>query len=96
MNNINYISGDDKRKMIAELHEEIILWDGYDDALIGVTDDMRAVYDIYKMQKMLYEQFKEDGADLTFEDACEYLEFNVFGAYVGHYTPVHVWILSKD
>jgi len=27
------------------------------------------------------------------EEALEYLEFNVFGAYVGEYTPIHIELL---
>lgn len=97
MNTEKHLTGKEKRNRIAELYEDTILWDDmFDDALIGVTDGMKAVYDIYKMQCILYEQFKEDESELTFEDAVEYLDYNVLCAYVGEFTPIHIWVFNND
>jgi|TARA_R100000664_G_C2755906_1_gene143691 hypothetical protein len=73
---------------IAELNHEAILWDGFNDAVIGYHRDGKVVYDEDKMIKILMER---DG--MTIEDAIEYLNFNVFCAYVGEYTPVHITLL---
>ena len=67
--------------------------DGFDEAIIGqacVWRDMGMhnvlVYDAEKMRSIL---MKRDGMDA--EEAREYIEFNVEGAYVGVETPVYVW-----
>jgi hypothetical protein len=71
---------------IKELADpEAIQWDNFDDALIGVDRDGKLVYDIDKMIKVLV---TKDG--MSEEDAIEYLDFNVFGAYVGELTPIHI------
>ena len=44
------------------------------------------VYDAEKMRSIL---MKRDG--MTSEEAREYIEYNVEGAYVGDETPVYVW-----
>jgi hypothetical protein len=68
--------------------------DGHDDAIIGPAmvwsenGDVRAslVYDAEVIRETL---MKRDG--MNSEDAREYIEFNIEGAYVGEHTPVLVW-----
>jgi len=68
--------------------------DGHDDAIIGPAmvwsenGNVRAslVYDAEVIRETL---MKRDG--MNFEDAREYIEFNIEGAYVGEHTPVLVW-----
>jgi hypothetical protein len=68
--------------------EELLKADGFDDAIIGVEQtQLRLVYDIDKMRNILIEK-----EGMTFEDAMEYLDYNVFGAYVGEQTPLYVQI----
>lgn len=38
------------REEIAEINPDAVLWDGLDDALVGITDCGKAVYDIHKME----------------------------------------------
>jgi hypothetical protein len=64
---------------------EAIQWNNFDDALVGVDRDGKLVYDIDKMIQALVTR---DG--MSEDEAIEYLDFNVFGAYVGELTPVHV------
>ena len=66
--------------------EECLLADGFEEALIGVTCGIepRAVYDINKMIHVLQRD------DMDYNDAVEYLEYNVIGAYVGEKTPVYI------
>ena len=75
-----------KRDEIAEHLEEAIVWDGFDEAIIGYTDEV-AVYDKDKMADILI----ADG--MTWEEAWDYLGFNVFCAYVGETTPIHITLL---
>ena len=64
---------------------EIALWDGFDEALVGLVmrcgSDPLAVYDRDVMLKTLSKQ-------MSLEDAVEYLDFNIAGAHIGPLTPM--------
>jgi hypothetical protein len=68
---------------------EILLADGFDEALIGVVEGwwagnihgQVALYDYARCVEILI------GEGLTEEDAVEHMSFNVTGAYVGEGTP---------
>jgi hypothetical protein len=67
--------------------EEVILFDGLDEALIGWARPMNsptlAVYDYDLMVEVL---MSRDGCEM--DEAMEFIDFNVVGAYVGPGTPV--------
>ena len=62
----------------------------YDTALIGVTDDNRAVYDFNKMVEWLI-----DTQNFTDEEAIEWIECNTIRAmpYFGEDTPIIMYPL---
>jgi hypothetical protein len=31
--------------------------------------------------------------NMTFEEAVEWVEFNVLSAYLGDFTPIHIWTI---
>ena len=67
--------------------------DGFDEAIIGQAciwrnQGMHNVL-VYDAEKMRFILMKRDGMDA--DEAREYIEFNVEGAYVGDETPVYVW-----
>ena len=63
--------------------EEILKADGFDAAVIGVDEKtMRLIYSVGRCIEILV----EDG--MTMEDAIEYFDFNVSGAWVGDKTPI--------
>jgi hypothetical protein len=64
---------------------ECLLADGYDDALIGISEGYNplAIYDIDLCIKCLVES---DG--ISEEDALEHFYFNTVGYYVGEKTPI--------
>lgn len=71
--------------------EEALYIDGFEDCLIGIADVWRdntrrtvAVYDYTLMVQSLIDD------EVTAEDAAEYIEFNISGAYVGPYQPIIV------
>lgn len=71
----------------------MIKLDGFDDAIIGPAMVLlegktvsRLVYDAEKIRGIL---IVRDGMD--FDEAREFIEFNIEGAYVGPQTPVLVW-----
>ena len=63
----------------------------YDDALIGVSEDGRAIYDFDKMVEWL---MKEEGWNA--EDAVEWIEYNTIRAlsYMGAYAPIVMYPLE--
>lgn len=66
--------------------EECLTADGFEDALVGCSygGNVVAVYDINKMIAVLV----NEGMDS--DDAIEYLDYNVVGAYVGEKTPIYI------
>lgn len=66
--------------------EGVLTADGFDEAIIGITTEepVRAIYDREKMVEILVKQ------DMDEFEAREYLDFNVFGAYVGPHTPLYI------
>lgn len=59
---------------------------GYDKAIMGITDNGQLVYSKEKMIKILLKSCKS----FSEEDAWEFLEFNTFNAYMGEQTPIYV------
>lgn len=79
------------REALATIDADVVLADGYDDCVIGLTDSwsgserpLRVVYSVDRIIAKLV----LDG--MSFDDAEEFFEFNVAGAYVGPRTPVFV------
>jgi hypothetical protein len=60
--------------------------DGYDKAIIGLTDNGQLVYSKEIMVNLLLNMDPE----MTEEDAWEFLEYNCFNAYFGEQTPIFV------
>jgi hypothetical protein len=67
---------------------------GHDNAILGPAmvwtegGTLRPVL-VYDAEKIRETLMKRDG--MSFEDAREYIEFNIEGAYLGPRTPVLVW-----
>ena len=72
--------------------EECLTADGFDDALVGCTygANVVAVYDINKMVEILM----NEGTD--YEDAVEFLDYNVVGAHLGEKTPIYVNFVKQE
>ena len=72
--------------------EECLTADGVDDALVGCTygANVVAVYDINKMVEILM----NEGTD--YEDAVEFLDYNVVGAHLGEKTPLYVNFVTQE
>lgn len=62
--------------------DEFLKADGFDDAIIGVDEfSMRLIYSVSKCIEILQKDMDE-------EEAVDYFEYNVKGAYVGEKTPI--------
>lgn len=78
----------------AMASNETMFADGFDDAIIGLDTSgeiFRVIYDRDKMIDILRDR---DRMDL--DEAIDYLEYNVWGAYVGEGTPIYAHEGSKE
>lgn len=70
--------------------EDVLLFSNpsYDDALIGVTTDNRAVYDYNSMVDWLIEQ-----DDMSYDEAVEWIDYNTLRAlpYYGEAAPIVIY-----
>ena len=74
--------------------DQTLLADGFDDAIIGLDtsgDVFRVIYDRNKMVDVLMER-----DEMSLEEAVEYLDYNVFSAYVGEGTPIYGYEGGKE
>jgi hypothetical protein len=74
-----------QERITSSLDDEAIIYNEYDEALIGIDSKGRATYDINKCIEILV---KRDGMD--YEEATEYFWFNTEGAHFGDMTPIFV------
>lgn len=64
--------------------EEFLKADGFDEAVIGVDErSMRLIYSVTKCIEILVVN-----DEMSVEEAIEYFDFNVRGAYMGDKTPI--------
>jgi hypothetical protein len=82
------------REQIAEYHPELIVADGLDDAIIGVTSDCMHV--VYSVEGCIQAVIHNSEGLMSRAEAIEYLEFNTFCAYVGENTPIYVDLLYPE
>ena len=76
-----------KIELLQEENPDYLMADGFDDAILGITnrcgDDSLIAYDYDKCVKILQKE-------MSYEDAVEYMEFNIVGSYVGEGTPIFI------
>jgi hypothetical protein len=63
---------------------EILLADGFEDAFLGIGKQFNNSYAVYDRTKCIEILMR----DMSEEEAEEYFEFNVQGAWVGEHTPL--------
>ena len=68
---------------ISEEYPDLLKADGFDDAIIGVVERIGVQAICYDQEKVIEILMK----DMTYEEAVEYFEFNIAGAWVGESTP---------
>ena len=78
---------------LAEEEPESLQADGLDDAIIGAARQFNRTLVLYDYNKAV-EVFMKQG--MTYEEAVEWMEFNVVGAWVGEYTPLFLTHRVKD
>jgi hypothetical protein len=74
---------------IEDINPEALLCDGFDEAIIGMAERINlgpvVAYDVDKMIDIM---IKRDG--MTYEEAIEYFDYNILGAWMGENTPVYI------
>lgn len=73
--------------------------DGFDSALVGIASVWKdggervdtLIYDGEKIITILCEQ-----SGMSYDEALEYISFNIEDAYVGENTPIIVWSCDMD
>ena len=68
--------------------EQTLKADGFDKAIIGIDFNYEPAKLVYSKQEMI--QVLVDSLEMTLDDAIEYLEYNVFCAYVGEGAPIYI------
>jgi len=71
---------------IRSANPDAMLVDGHDDALAGYDSRGRAVY---RVDHIIHTLVERD--DMTLDEAYEFFDFNIAGAYVGEYTPIYMY-----
>jgi hypothetical protein len=71
---------------------EIILADGYEDAIVGIGQSFNKYCAVYDYGKCIDILTNRDS--MTYEEAVEYFEFNVVGSYIGENNPVFLMDLN--
>ena len=73
------------REEVEELAEGAILLDGFDDCIVGITEEFgngpRILYSKEKIMNKLME-------DMSEEESLEYFDFNIIGGYFGEQNPI--------
>lgn len=79
------------QEQVAEINPDALFADGFEDALIGYAErSTQSPLALYDRQKCIEILMNRDG--MSEEDADEFFEFNVIGAWMGDNTPVFATI----
>ena len=85
----------DARKALAEIDDQTLLVEGFDKAIVGYALRCgQPVLAVYDQQKCIEILMQRDG--MTREDAEEFFDFNVLGAWVGDRTPLFLYHLDGE
>lgn len=75
------------RELIDEIGEGAIILDGFDDCIIGLTEEFgNNIRILYSTQKIIDKLLID--SEMTEEDAWEYYSFNIVGGYYGEQNPI--------
>ena len=73
------------REMLMEFAEESIVLDGFDDCIIGISEEFgngsRIVYSKTKMLQKLM-------VGIDYEEALDFYYYNILGGYFGEQNPI--------
>ena len=76
------------------MSDPIMLADGFEEAFVGIGQQFTHTFAVYDHGRCVQILMERDG--MTEEEAEEFMEFNVTGAWVGKGTPVFLRPMSLD
>jgi len=72
-----------------------MLANGYDDCILGIAERCsKPLLVVYDTEKILEKLIDRDG--MTYEEAREFFDFNIAGAWVGEGTPLFLTRLIEE
>lgn len=71
-----------------ETQQELLLADGFDDCILGIGEQFTKTFVVYDKGKVLQALVRQG---MSPDEAQEYFNFNIVGAYVGEHTPAFLW-----
>ena len=78
---------------VHALNPEALMADGLEDSIIGIVVNNEGIPVVaYSIPKILAHFMEHD--EFTHEEAYEYFEFNIAGAYMGDGTPVYLDVME--
>jgi hypothetical protein len=75
---------------ISDEYPDLLKADGFDEAIIGVVQRIGLEAICYDLNKVIAILMR----DMTEEEAWEYYQFNIAGAWVGESTPVFLEMMD--
>ena len=75
---------------ISDEYPDLLKADGFDEAIIGVVQRIGLEAICYDLNKVIAILMR----DMTEEEAWEYYQFNIAGAWVGESTPVFLEVMD--
>ena len=77
------------RELISEINPDALFCNGFDDAIIGIAERINLGPVVaYSVEKILDIMIERDG--MTYEEALEYYDYNIQGAWMGENTPIFI------
>jgi hypothetical protein len=80
------------KKLLEKIDPDLLYADGFDDCILGMTFREEVPVVLYSSSRIIQRLSK----DMPEEEAVEYFEFNINGAYVGERTPIYVETLDYN
>jgi len=80
-----------ERVLLDELAEGAIILNGFDDCIIGITEEFGGLTRILYSKDMIISKLCKD---MSSEEAYEYFDFNIIGGYFGEQNPIFLVVGS--
>ena len=75
------------REIVDEMAEGAIVMDGFDDCIIGISEEFgQDTKIVYSKQRIIQKLMKS--SEMTIEEATEYFYYNMVGGYFGERNPI--------
>jgi hypothetical protein len=73
------------KDLLVKLDPDLLFADGFDDCILGITVNDKGIAVVLYSEEKIIESLARD---MPLEEAIEYFDYNIKGAYVGDRTPV--------